>query len=85
MYKRQNEDIDNESAYELLNAKIEKAEAEEAKEKAKKEQEKLNKPRSSRSRRSSSTSSATGKAVVKVLTSATFIRGALGILGKFLK
>ncbi len=85
LISKYNEDIDNESAYELLNAKIEKAEAEEAKEKAKKEQEKLNKPRSSRSRRSSSTSSATGKAVVKVLTSATFIRGALGILGKFLK
>ncbi len=79
-----NEEIDRESAYELLGEKIEKAEAEEAKAAAKKEREKLNKSTSrsgSRSRRTSSTE----KAVIKVLTSATFIRGALGVLNKLLK
>ncbi|MBQ4822225.1 helicase HerA-like domain-containing protein [Aquimarina sp. MMG016] len=79
-----NEDIDRESAYEILNEKIEKAEAEEAKAAAKKEREKLNKS-SSRSRSSSRRASTTEKAIVKVLTSATFIRGALGVLNKLLK
>ena len=79
-----NEDIDRESAYEILTEKIEKAEAEEAKAAAKKEREKLEK--SSKSSRSSSRkTSATEKAVIKVLTSATFIRGALGVLNKLLK
>ncbi|MBQ4805051.1 DUF853 family protein [Aquimarina sp. MMG015] len=77
-----NEDIDRESAYEILNEKIEKAEAEEAKAAAKKEREKLNK---SSSRSKSRKSSTTEKAVIKVLTSATFIRGALGVLNKLLR
>ncbi|WP_299189673.1 helicase HerA-like domain-containing protein [uncultured Aquimarina sp.] len=77
-----NEEIDRESAYEILNEKIEKAEAEEAKEAAKKEREKLNK---SSSRSKSRKSSTTEKAVIKVLTSATFIRGALGVLNKLLR
>ncbi|AXT58341.1 DUF853 family protein [Aquimarina sp. AD1] len=77
-----NEDIDRESAYEILNEKIEKAEAEEAKATAKKEREKLNK---SSSRSKSRKSSTTEKAVIKVLTSATFIRGALGVLNKLLR
>ncbi len=86
LISKYNEPLDNESAYEILNKKIEKAEAEESKENAKKEQEKLNKTnRNSRSRRSNSTGSTASKAVIKVLTSATFIRGALGILNKFLK
>jgi len=79
-----NKDVDRESAYEILAEKIEKAEAEEAKAAAKKEREKLNKS-SSRSRSSSKRTSATEKAVIKVLTSATFIRGALGVLNKLLK
>ncbi|MCK8523909.1 DUF853 domain-containing protein [Aquimarina sp. D1M17] len=81
--KKYNEEIDRESAYELLNEKIEKAEAEEAKAAAKKEREKLKKSSSSRSR--SRRTSTTEKAVIKVLTSATFIRGALGVLNKLLK
>lgn len=79
-----NEDIDRESAYELLNEKIEKAQAEEAKVAAKKEREKLERSSSSSSSRSRRTST-TEKAVIKVLTSATFIRGALGVLNKLLK
>ena len=80
--EKYNETIDRESAYEILNAKIEKAEAEEAKAAAEKEREKLNKRSSGRRSSSRNTTSATQKAVVKVLTSATFIRGALGILNK---
>ena len=75
-----NEEIDRESAYEILNRKIEIAEKEEAKEKAKEEREKVKK---------TSTSSRRGRsregAIIKVLTSATFIRGVMGILNKFLK
>ncbi|UZO80510.1 DUF853 domain-containing protein [Aquimarina sp. ERC-38] len=81
LIKKYNETIDRESAYELLNEKIEKAEAEEAKIAAQKEREKIEK----NTRAKKSTTSSTEKAVVKVLTSATFIRGALGILNKFLK
>ncbi len=79
-----NDIVDRESAYELLVKKIEKAEAEEAKAAAKREREKLNKSSSS-SRSRSKRTSATEKAVLKVLTSATFIRGALGVLNKLLK
>ncbi len=82
-----NEDVDRESALELLNEKIKKAQADEAKEVAKKEREKLDKKTSSRSTstRRSSSSNSTTKAIVKVLTSATFIRGALGVLNKMLR
>ena len=83
--KKYNEDIDRESAYEILNDKIEKAEAEDAKELAKTEREKLDKKSSSRtSTKKSSSSNSTQKAILKVLTSATFIRGALGVLNKML-
>ncbi len=82
LVKKYNEEIDRESAYELLNQKIEKAEAEEAKIAAKKEREKIN---SSSSRKRSRNTNTTEKAIVKVLTSATFIRGALGILNKLLR
>ncbi|MHA7059971.1 helicase HerA-like domain-containing protein [Aquimarina sp. M1] len=82
--KKYNEDIDRESAYEILNEKIEKAEAQEAKAAAKKERERLNR-KSSSSRSGSRKSSTTEKAIVKVLTSATFIRGALGVLNKLLR
>ncbi|QKX05596.1 DUF853 family protein [Aquimarina sp. TRL1] len=80
--KKYNTEVDRESAYEILNKKIAQAEAEEAKEVAKKEREKLERSTSrSRSRRTSTTE----KAIIKVLTSATFIRGALGVLNKLLK
>lgn len=82
--KKYNDTVDRESALELLNEKIKKAQAEEAKEAAKKEREKLEK-KSTTTRRSATTSSPATKAIVKVLTSATFIRGALGVLNKMLK
>ncbi|MAW95723.1 MULTISPECIES: helicase HerA-like domain-containing protein [unclassified Leeuwenhoekiella] len=74
-----NDSIDRESAYEILNAKIKKAETEEAKEKARDERATVKR---SSSRSSSST---TEKAIIKVLTSATVIRGVLGILNKMIK
>ncbi len=85
LIKKYNEEIDRESAYELLNQKIEKAEAEEAKAAAKKEREKIERSSTRKNSRSRSSSSTTEKAIVKVLTSATFIRGALGILNKLLR
>ena len=78
--EKYNETVDRESAYEILTAKIEEAEKEEAQEKAKEERKKVSRRSSSRSETSTA-----GKALVKVLTSATFIRGALGILNKMLK
>ena len=75
-----NEQIDRESAYEILNKKIEIAEKEEAKAKAEKERKEVTKT-SSRRR----TKGTTEGAIIKVLTSATFVRGVLGILNKFLK
>ena len=70
-----NKEIDRESAYEILNEKIEKAQAEAEKEKAK-----------PKTRRTSSRSSSTRmNPVVKVLTSATFIRGVLGVLKKVIR
>ena len=73
-----NEEIDRESAEEILQEKIDKANEEEIREKAAKEKAKTNS--SSRSTRSSRQ-----HPIIKVLTSASFIRGVMGILGKALK
>jgi DNA double-strand break repair helicase HerA and related ATPase len=73
--------IDRESAYEMLNEKIEKAEKEAEKEK---EREKPTSRRAT-SRSSASRRSTRMNPVVKVLTSATFIRGVLGILKKVMR
>lgn len=85
LVKKYNETIDRESAYEMLNEKIDLAEAEEAKEKAKQEREALkkaqNKQRTTRTRRKSTAMNP----IVKVLTSATFIRSVFGILTKVMK
>ncbi|MEN3322939.1 helicase HerA-like domain-containing protein [Mariniflexile soesokkakense] len=86
LVKKYNETIDRESAYELLNKKIEQAEAEEAKEKAKQEKEALEKATSKeRSTTSSRRKSTAMNPIVKVLTSATFIRSVFGILTKVMK
>ncbi|MCB0447547.1 MAG: DUF853 family protein, partial [Gelidibacter sp.] len=84
LVKKYNETIDRESAYELLNKKIDQAVAEEAKEKAKKEQEELKKAES-KQRETSSRRRSTINPVIKVLTSATFIRSVFGILNKVIK
>lgn len=74
--KKYNKQIDRESAYEILNKKIEKAEELEAKEKEEK----------SKSKRKTTTRKSTRmNPVVKLLTSATFMRGVLGILKKAIK
>ncbi|PRX53759.1 helicase HerA-like domain-containing protein [Flagellimonas meridianipacifica] len=76
LVKKYNEEIDRESAYEVLNEKIEKAEKEAEKEKEQK----------TKTRRTSSRSRSTRmNPVVKVLTSATFIRGVLGVLKKVIR
>ncbi len=95
LIQKYNKEIDRESAYELLNEKIEIAEQEETREKARKETEESeryseNRRRSSSRRGSSRRTTTKRKSTrmnpfVKVLTSATVIRGVLGILGKMLK
>tara|TARA_B100000809_G_scaffold266148_1_gene327549 strand:- start:1052 stop:2590 length:1539 start_codon:yes stop_codon:yes gene_type:complete len=83
--KKYNQDIDRESAYEMLKKKIEVAEAEDAKEKARLEKEKLEKAeRKQRPSRSRSRSTRQNP-IVKVLTSPTVIRSVLGILTKLFK
>ncbi|MBT8269284.1 MAG: DUF853 domain-containing protein [Bacteroidia bacterium] len=74
-----NEEIDRESAYEMLNEKIKKAEEVKAKEEERSEKEK---ERKKTTRRKSSGSYKRQNPVVKVLTSATFIRAVFGILKK---
>ncbi len=86
LVKKYNETIDRESAYEMLNEKIDKAEAEEVKEKTRQQQEALKKAESKQqSKTSSRRRSSAMNPVVKVLTSATFIRSVFGILSKVMK
>jgi DNA helicase HerA-like ATPase len=83
LVKKYNETIDRESAYEMLNKKIDLAEADEAKEKAQKELDDLKKTQSNQ--RTTTRRSTAMNPIVKVLTSATFIRSVFGILTKVLK
>lgn len=78
LVKKYNEEIDRESAYEMLNAKIERAEEIKAKEEERLEKEKERKS----SRKSSGSGYKRQNPIVKVLTSATFIRAVFGILKK---
>ena len=81
--KKYNEVIDRESAYELLNKKIAIAEEQATKQAEEVAKQKEAQKTTTTTRRAPE--SQTTKAVVKVLTSATFIRGALGILSKMFK
>ena len=72
-----NESINRRSAEEMLQEKIERAHEEEIKEKSKKETSRT----SSRKPRASTRQNP----IIKVLTSASFIRGVMGILGKAFK
>ncbi|WP_308990520.1 helicase HerA-like domain-containing protein [Mariniflexile litorale] len=85
LVKKYNETIDRESAYELLNKKIEQSEAEEAKEKARLEKEALEKAQSKQRSTTSRRKSTAMNPIIKVLTSATFIRSVFGILTKVMK
>lgn len=77
MIEKYNEEIDRESAYELLNKKIDVAYKEEEKER--KEAEKV------KSKKKTTRKSTRMNPVLKVVTSATFIRGVLGILKRVMK
>ncbi len=77
-----NENIDRESAYEKLNEKIKKAEALKIREDEYLEREK---GRKSKPRSRSGSSYKRQNPIVKVLTSATFIRAVFGILKKVMK
>jgi beta-phosphoglucomutase-like phosphatase (HAD superfamily) len=74
LVKKYAEEIDRESAYEILNKKIN--EAVEQAEDTDVEEKKSNEP---------STAEVIGKSVTKVVTSASFIRGVFGILMKLFK
>ncbi len=74
LVKKYGEIIDRESAYEILNEKIETAEKLAEKEK--------NKPAARKTTKRASTRQ---NPVIKVLTSATFIRGVLGVLKKVMR
>jgi DNA helicase HerA-like ATPase len=74
LVKKYSEVLDRESAYEMLNKKIESAQ----------EQAVLPEEKKSESNEPS-TASVVTKSVLKVVTSATFIRGAFGILSKMFK
>ncbi len=74
LVKKYNDVVDRESAYEILSAKIERA------------GEQLEKEKNTASRTTTATRTRTGlNPVVKVLTSATFIRGMLGVLKKVMR
>lgn len=74
-----NKTIDRESAYEMLEDKIKRINEEKTEEDKKREEEKIRKRRTTASRRSTRQDP-----IVKVLTSATFIRAVFGILKKVL-
>jgi uncharacterized protein len=83
LVRKYNQTIDRESAYEILSSKIARLEQEADEEKRRKdwEKERSGYPGRAPARRSTRTSR---DPVVKVLTSATFIRGVFGILRKVL-
>ncbi|RRJ91141.1 helicase HerA-like domain-containing protein [Flavobacterium macacae] len=79
LVKKYSEVIDRESAYEILNKKIAEAEVQASEVAEQKQQEKTEK------KTANEPMSQTTKSVVKVLTSATFIRGFFGVLTKLFK
>jgi uncharacterized protein len=81
LVKKYNEEIDRESAYEILNKKIEEANQKAAQEK----EQNPTKTTTRKSKSEPSTAEVIGKSVTKVVTSATFIRGVFGILSKMFK
>nr|WP_294774415.1 helicase HerA-like domain-containing protein [uncultured Flavobacterium sp.] len=78
LVRKYNEEIDRESAYEILNRKIQEAnqQAESEQETQQEEKRKSNEP---------TTAEVIGKSVTKVVTSATFIRGVFGVLNKLFR
>jgi DNA helicase HerA-like ATPase len=92
LVQKYSQDIDRESAYELLSRKVSEIEKEAADEAARKEWEKGKGGDWGRQPTRSSSGTSNGRStrtpqneMVKVLTSATFIRGVFGILKKVMK
>ena len=79
LVRKYSEVIDRESAYEMLNKKISAAET------AKVEEQKQVEQKQQEQKQSSGEMSTVTKSAIKVLTSATFIRGAFSILSKIFK
>ena len=77
LIEKYNEEIDRESAYELLVKKIEIADKEEVKSKVEKEKRAV--------KRTARGDSSTQDSIIKALTSPTVIRSVLGILGKMMR
>jgi hypothetical protein len=77
LIEKYNEEIDRESAYELLVKKIEIADKEEVKSKVEKEKRAV--------KRTARSDSSTQDSIIKALTSPTVIRSILGILGKMMR
>ncbi|MFB9077532.1 helicase HerA-like domain-containing protein [Flavobacterium procerum] len=75
LVKKYSEEIDRESAYEMLTKKIDEATQTAAEQQAP----------SRSSKAEPSTTEVVTKSVLKVVTSATFIRGVFGVLSKFMK
>jgi uncharacterized protein len=75
LVKKYAENIDRESAYEMLTKKVAQINEEKEEEKPTKAKEKTE----------PSTTEVVGKSVLRVLTSATFIRGVFGVLSKVMK
>lgn len=78
LVKKYSEELDRESAYEILTKKITDAQQ------ASSEQEEAQTSQK-QSKSEPSTASVVGKSVLKVVTSATFIRGVFGVLSKIFK
>jgi uncharacterized protein len=82
LVRKYSEVIDRESAYEMLNKKIAVIEEEVAK---KEEEKAVILEEKKEDKKTAETTSTVTKSVLKVLTSATFIRGAFGVLSKLLR
>ncbi|WP_369753071.1 helicase HerA-like domain-containing protein [Flavobacterium sp. WC2409] len=82
LVKKYSELIDRESAYEILNDKILAAEKIAVEQEKEKEEQKTVE---TKTKSGPSTTEVVGKSVLKVLTSATFIRGFFGVLSKIMK
>tara|TARA_R110000868_G_scaffold118066_1_gene313384 strand:- start:605 stop:2137 length:1533 start_codon:yes stop_codon:yes gene_type:complete len=82
LVKKYSELIDRESAYEILNNKIAVAEKEALEKQKEKEEQKIE---TTKTKSGPSTTEVVGKSVLKVITSATFIRGFFGVLSKIMK
>ncbi len=80
LIKKYNKEVDRESAYEILSKKIIRIQEEEKQVEERKLEEKYDRRSTTSSRRSTAMNP-----VIKVLTSATFIRGVMGILKRVMK